>query len=279
MNSKKYIKPFLKWAGGKAQLLGELMCLSPRRFGRYFEPFIGGGALLFELQPESAVIGDVNSQLINAYVQIRDNPEAVIEYAERLDSGPCTKELFNEQRDLYNGKISGGALDAECAALMIWINKHCFNGLYRVNRKGVFNVPWNRKAKVRSLDPQTIRNISGYLRAHSVEIRNADFEETCSGVKAGDFVYFDSPYVPVSITANFTSYAADGFTMKDHERLASFARELDRKGVMFMLSNNNVPEVRRLYAGFHMMEVSVARFINRNGDGRTGEEVIITNYD
>ena len=121
MNSKKYIKPFLKWAGGKAQLLGELMCLSPRRFGRYFEPFIGGGALLFELQPESAVIGDVNSQLINAYVQIRDNPEAVIEYAERLDSGPCTKELFNEQRDLYNGKISGGALDAECAALMIWI--------------------------------------------------------------------------------------------------------------------------------------------------------------
>ena len=184
-----------------------------------------------------------------------------------------------EQRDRYNQKIAGGIMDAECAGLMIWINKHCFNGLYRVSKKGVFNVPWNRKAKVRSLDPESIRGISEYLRESHVEIRNCDFEETCSGSKAGDFVYFDSPYVPVSVTANFTTYAADGFRREDHERLAAFARELDRRGVKFMLSNNNVPEVRRLYAGFHMMEVSVARFINRNGDGRTGQEVIITNYD
>lgn len=279
MNRKNQIRPFVKWAGGKAQLLESLTYLMPRSFGRYFEPFIGGGALLLDRQPENAIIGDVNSQLINAYAQIRDNPEAVIECADRLDAVPCTKELFMEQRDRYNQKIAGGIMDAECAGLMIWINKHCFNGLYRVSKKGVFNVPWNRKAKVRSLDPESIRGISEYLRESHVEIRNCDFEETCSGSKAGDFVYFDSPYVPVSVTAKFTTYAADGFRREDHERLAAFARELDRRGVKFMLSNNNVPEVRRLYAGFHMMEVSVARFINRNGDGRTGQEVIITNYD
>ena len=279
MNRKNQIRPFVKWAGGKAQLLESLTYLMPRSFGRYFEPFIGGGALLLDRQPENAVIGDVNSQLINAYLQIRDRPDEVIEYAERLDAVPCTKEHFCEQRDRYNLKIASGTLDAECAGLMIWLNKHCFNGLYRVNRKGMFNVPWNRRAKVRSVDPEIIRSTSEYLREQHVEIRNADFEETCSDVKSGDFVYFDSPYVPVSVTANFTKYAADGFTMADHERLASFVRELDRRGVMIMLSNNDVPEVRRLYAGFRIYELSVARLISCNGGGSTGEEVVVTNYD
>ena len=279
MRNRGYLKPFVKWAGGKGQLIYELESLCPASCGRYFEPFIGGGALLFDLQPGNAVIGDVNSQLINAYLQIRDRPDEVIEYAERLDAVPCTKEHFCEQRDRYNLKIASGTLDAECAGLMIWLNKHCFNGLYRVNRTGMFNVPWNRRAKVRSVDPEIIRSTSEYLREQHVEIRNADFEETCSDVKSGDFVYFDSPYVPVSVTANFTKYAADGFTMEDHERLASFVRGLDRRGVMIMLSNNDVPEVRRLYAGFRIYELSVARLISCNGGGRTGEEVVVTNYD
>ena len=168
--------------------------------------------------------------------------------------------------------------DAECAALMIWINKHCFNGLYRVNSKGLFNVPYNNRVSGTSFDEQNLINIGKYLQEADVDIRCGDFEEACKGIQKGDFVYFDSPYVPVSDTANFTDYTKDGFTGDDHVRLARLAQNLTEKGVKVMLSNHDVPMVRELYWGFRIESIDVKRLINRDASKRTGKEVIITNY-
>ena len=161
---------------------------------------------------------------------------------------------------------------------MIWINKHCFNGLYRVNSKGAFNVPYNNRGQVKSIDEQNIRAISDYLRRADVTITCLDFEKACEGVRANDFVYFDSPYIPESTTANFTDYTVDGFSLADHERLAALFKKLDGTGAKIMLSNNDVPLVRSLYQGFHIQSVEVKRMINSNAAKRTGREVLVTNY-
>ena len=191
-------EPFVKWAGGKRQLLERLESRMPETYNRYYEPFIGGGALLLDVQPENAVINDTNGQLLNVYRQLKENPEAVIAAVNALDSEPCDKERYLLVRKHYNTKIQARELDAECAALMIWINKHCFNGLYRVNSKGLFNVPYNNKVDGVSINEDNLRNIGAYLQEHRIEIREGDFEKACEDVQAGDFVYFDSPYVPVS---------------------------------------------------------------------------------
>ena len=183
-----------------------------------------------------------------------------------------------ETRQAYNAKIQAHELDAECAALMIWINKHCFNGLYRVNSKGLFNVPYNNKQGGVSIDATNLRNIGLYLRTKDVAIHQGDFEAACADVQPGDFIYFDSPYVPVSETANFTDYTKDGFTLEDHKRLATLYKRLSEQGVKVMLSNNNVPLVHELYSGFTIKEVNVRRAINRDASKRSGKEVIITNY-
>lgn len=182
-------------------------------------------------------------------------------------------------RELYNRKIAMHELDADCAALMIWINKHCFNGLYRVNSKGLFNVPYNNKRNGVSVDADNLRTIGMYLREFQVIIRQGDFELACEDVKPGDFVYFDSPYIPVSETANFTDYTKDGFLFEDHKRLAELFRRLDSAGAYLMLSNHNVPLVYELYQGFKIEEVDVRRNINRDASKRVGKEVIITNFE
>ena len=272
------MKPVLKWAGGKTQLLDRLESRVPEEYNRYYEPFIGGGALLLDLGPEREIINDCNMQLLNVYRQIRDGVEDLISLVHEFDAVPCTKERYYEMRDKYNGKISGNVHDIECAALTIWINKHCFNGLYRVNKKGSFNVPWNNKQSGDSISEENLREISDYLRNNDITILEGDFEAGCEGVGAGDFVYFDSPYVPESDTANFTDYTKTGFEYDDHVRLSRLFRKLSDRGAMVMLSNNNVPLVHELYAGFNIYETDVARMINRNPDGRKGKEVIITNY-
>lgn len=270
--------PFVKWAGGKKQLLERLEARMPETYGRYYEPFIGGGALLLDVQPPHAVINDTNEQLLNVYRQLKHDAEAVISAVNILDAEPCDVDRYMAVREEYNEKIRAHELDASCAALMIWINKHCFNGLYRVNSKGLFNVPYNNKAGGVSIDEANLRHIGIYLRDCDVEIRQGDFEDACSYVSAGDFVYFDSPYVPVSETANFTDYTKDGFSLDDHKRLAALFRRLSDKGVLIMLSNHNVPLVHELYNGFVIQEVNVRRAINSDASKRTGKEVIITNY-
>lgn len=273
------LNPFVKWAGGKKQLLGVLTDRIPNSYGTYYEPFIGGGAFLLDFQPQKAVINDVNEQLLNVYRQLKIDAEAVIEAVERYDAVECDKEYYLSLREMYNQKISAHILDSECAALMIWVNKHCFNGLYRVNSKGLFNVPYNNKTVGASIDAGNLRAISQFLRDTDTQIRVGDFEVACASVKPGDFVYFDSPYVPVSDTANFTDYTKDGFTKEDHIRLANLFRRLDAMGVYLMLSNHNVPLVHELYSGFKIEAIDVRRSINSDASKRVGKEVIITNFE
>lgn len=270
--------PFVKWAGGKKQLLDRLESRMPATYERYYEPFIGGGALFLDVQPELAIINDTNEQLLNVYQQLKIDTEAVINAVNVLDADPCDTARYLAIREKYNTKIKAHELDAECAALMIWINKHCFNGLYRVNSKGLFNVPYNNKSDGVSIDATNLRNIGLYLQSRDIEIRQGDFEDACMDVAPGDFVYFDSPYVPISETVNFTDYTKDGFSLEDHKRLAALYRKLAAQGTKVMLSNHNVPLVHELYIGFTIEEVDVRRAINRNAAKRSGKEVIITNY-
>ena len=155
--AKYRMSPFVKWAGGKKQLLERLREHAPTEFGTYYEPFIGGGAFLLDFQPQKAVINDVNEQLLNVYIQLKNNAEAVIEAIAKYDAVECDTDYYMSVRELYNKKIALHELDAECAALMIWINKHCFNGLYRVNSKGLFNVPYNNKRSGVSVDADNSR--------------------------------------------------------------------------------------------------------------------------
>ena len=233
---------------------------------------------LFKRALLDQLINDTNGQLLNVYRQLKENPEAVIVAVGELDKVACDKERYYLVRDHYNEKIQAQELDAECAALMIWINKHCFNGLYRVNGKGLFNVPYNNKKGGVSIDAANLRNIGIYLRTNEVEIRQGDFEIACFDVKPGDFVYFDSPYVPIDETANFTDYTKEGFSLEDHQRLAALYRRLSDQGVNVMLSNHDVPLVHELYNGFTIDRVDVKRAINNDASKRSGKEVIITNY-
>lgn len=267
----------MKWAGGKSQLLEMLKERVPSSFGRYFEPFLGGGALLLHAGYPYAVANDVNEQLVNVYRQVRDDVEMVIFHVRRMDGTACDRTWYGMIRAAYNEKIRDRILDAEGAAMFIWLNKHCFNGLYRVNSRGMFNVSWNGRMGGASIDEGNLRAVSSYLRTAKVEIRQGDFEEACEDVRAGDFVFFDSPYVPVSETAAFTDYTKDGFAMADHERLAALFRRLDRKGAHLLLTNNDVPLVRELYDGFTIESVDVRRYINCKASKRYGREVIVTN--
>lgn len=275
---ERKMSPVLKWAGGKTQLLEQIANRMPTEYNDYYEPFIGGAAVLFGVAPTQAFVNDVNEQLVNLYTQLKIAADSVISKVNELDTTPCTKELYYTIREQYNAKIKNRDFDAECAALMIWINKHCFNGLYRVNSKGLFNVPYNNKINGKSIDENNIMAISGYLQTANITITCLDFEKACEGVKSGDFVYFDSPYVPESVTASFTDYTMDGFTLVDHERLAALFKQLDEIGAKVMLSNNDVPLVRSLYKEYNIQSLDVKRMINRNANKRTGREVLITNY-
>ncbi|MDD6088465.1 MAG: DNA adenine methylase [Desulfovibrionaceae bacterium] len=270
--------PFVKWAGGKKQLLKMLEARMPQTYQRYYEPFIGGGALFLDLQPADAVINDINEQLLNIYRQLQTDAEIVIARLSQLDAESCNRERYALLRERYNQKIMNHELDAECAALMIWINKHCFNGLYRVNSKGLFNVPFNERRDGASMDADNLRRIGEYLKKANIEIRRGDFETACNDVDDGDFVYFDSPYMPINETANFTSYAKEGFSLEDHQRLAQLFRRLDTLGAKVMLSNHNVPLVHELYQGYNIEPVDVRRSINRDASKRVGNEIIVTNF-
>lgn len=271
------INPFLKWAGGKGQLLGELKARLPKSYGNYFEPFIGGGALFFSIHPQNAAISDINPQLINAYRQLKKSSRSVIREIRKITSCECDDKYYREIRSRYNQKIESGELDSECAALMIWLNKHCFNGLYRVNSKGLFNVPYNNN-RCKSIDEENLAGIGRYLSSNDIQIKVKDFEKACNKAKEGDFIYFDSPYLPESDTADFTDYTKEGFTMSDHERLARLFRKLNLKGIKLMLSNNDVPKAHELYSGFLIERIGARRSINSNASKRTGKEVIIRNY-
>lgn len=272
------LSPFLKWAGGKRQLLDKIIDRMPKSFNNYYEPFIGGGALLFELQPAKAVINDINASLINAYITIAEKPFGFISAVTELDSQipEDGKAYYYSLRERYNNKLVKTEYDTELAALFVFLNKHCFNGLYRVNAKGLFNVPYNN-SKRESINNESIIAISEYLK--NVKIMQGDFEKACNDAQRGDFVFFDSPYAPLNPTS-FESYTKEGFDIESHKRLANLFEKLTDKGCYCMLTNHNTEFINDLYGnkGYKMDVVSVKRMINSNASKRVGEEVIIYNY-
>lgn len=272
------LSPFLKWAGGKRQLLDKIIDRMPKSFNNYYEPFIGGGALLFELQPAKAVINDINASLINAYITIAEKPFKFISAVTELDSQTPEdgKAYYYSLRERYNNKLVKTEYDTELAALFVFLNKHCFNGLYRVNAKGLFNVPYNN-SKRESINNESIIAISEYLK--NVKIMQGDFEKACNDAQRGDFVFFDSPYAPLNPTS-FESYTKEGFDIESHKRLANLFEKLTDKGCYCMLTNHNTEFINDLYGnkGYKMDVVSVKRMINSNASKRVGEEVIIYNY-
>lgn len=276
--SNSNIAPFVKWAGGKRQLIPQIRARMPEQFNNYYEPFVGGGAVIFELLPENAVINDINRALINAYQMICDHPQEFLQEINRLDEEMWEdgKEYYYSLREHYNDKLMRDEFDVELAALFVFINKHCFNGLYRVNGKGLFNVPYNNSRRS-SVDEQSIMEISEYLR--NVTIISGDFEEACKGANAGDFVFIDSPYAPLNPTS-FESYTKEGFDIESHRRLANLFDELTARGCYCMLTNHNTELINELYGnkGYTIDVVSVKRMINSDASNRVGEEVIICNY-
>ena len=273
-------KPFVKWAGGKRQIIDKLKKYVPEEFDTYYEPFVGGGALLFELSPKHAVINDSNEELMNVYRCLCDEDKfkkmcSVLNHYEKEHSEEFYYEIRNKDRskNAYN-RLS----DYTRAARTIYLNKACFNGLYRVNSKNEFNVPFGKKLKVNTYEGSNLITVSNYLTMNDIKILSVDFEEAVKDAKKGDFIYFDPPYD--SDTSTFNSYTEEGFNKDEQRRLASVFKELDKRGCYVMLSNHNTLLVNELYKEYHFHIIEAKRNINANGKKRGKvEELIITNYE
>lgn len=276
--SNSSVAPFVKWAGGKRQLISQIRERMPEKYNDYYEPFVGGGAVIFDLLPANALINDINKALINTYRTICNELDAFLKEVNRLDNDMWEdgKKYYYSIREHYNDKLMRSEYDVELAALFVFINKHCFNGLYRVNGKGLFNVPYNNSRRV-SVDENVIIATSEYLRG--VTIIDGDFEQACKNAKKGDFVFIDSPYAPLNPTS-FESYTKEGFDIESHKRLAKLYDELTARGCYCMLTNHNTELINELYGNkdYKIDVVSVKRMINSDASNRVGEEVIICNY-
>lgn len=288
------VKPVLKWAGGKRQLLDELYARFPAEFNNYHEPMFGGGALFFDLEPDDGTINDTNPRLITFYEQVRDRPEELIdllksfadpesetdpsrEFADTNRKGKEVKNYYYQQRELFNRRPNDEAFDeVEEAALLLYLNRTCYNGLYRENQSGEFNVPIGRYSNPDWVREDEIRAASTVLE--DTKIFNRDFKYIPKYTERGDLVYFDPPYEPMSPTAYFTDYSAEGFGKEDQKRLLELAQELDEKGVRVILSNSGVMFEMYDDAGFHVETEGATRVINSDADNR-GEvdEIIATN--
>lgn len=272
------LRPFTKWTGGKRQLLTELEARLPKSFDTYYEPFIGGGALFFHLIPQKAVINDYNSEIINCYKVIKENPHELVREL-GIHASRNSKEYYLEIRSAdRDGRIKDFS-DAEKAARILYMLKVNFNGLYRVNSKNQFNVPYGRYKNPKILDSQLILQISDYLNSNKIEILNSDFEECVKSAQPGDFVYFDPPYIPVNKTSNFTSYTENKFSLLDQYRLRDTINSLTDKNIYVILSNSCVPEIFDMYRDYSISTVKASRAINSNPRRRSGvEEVLISNF-
>lgn len=271
---KEETYPIVKWVGGKRQLMFELLKNMPENYNRYFEPFIGGGALFFYLQPDNAYISDMNEELINLYQVVRDNVDELVADLQKHD---ISKEYFMEIRNIDRTDEYQNWSDIKKASRFIYLNRTCFNGMYRVNSQGQFNVPFGHYKNPRILDENNLINCSNLLQ--KTEIKHADFSEILKKVKKGDFVYFDPPYVPLSETSSFTSYTKDGFDIDMQFKLIDVCDELDSMGVKFLLSNSDTKLVNELYENYNIKKVFASRQINANADGRGKiTEVLVRNY-
>lgn len=274
------VSPVIKWAGGKRQLLPTIKPMLPENFGKYFEPFFGGGALFCDVQPQKAVINDFNKQLVGMYKQIKADPEgicqALFDLQNQYNSKDTMKEkdaLYYEFRKSFNEYLKEGdeIKYSLPAALLIFLNKAGFNGLYRVNASGLYNVPPAHRKIINAYDSENVKALSKLLK--KTKIMCGDFEKACKDAVAGDFVFFDSPYYDT-----WDTYQAGGFSEADHIRLFNLFKKLSDNGVYCMMTNNDCDFIKNLYKDYNIKIIDVKRMINCDGNKRTGKEVIVTNY-
>ena len=270
--------PVVKWVGGKRQLLERLMPLLPETYTTYCEPFIGGGAVLFALQPKKAIINDINSELIGVYRAIKDDVDALIK---RLAQFENTKECFYDVRSWdRNAELYNQLTDIDKAARVIFLNKTCYNGLYRVNSAGEFNTPFGRYKNPNIVNKSTLRAVHEYFNTADVTILNTSYSEAVQGLPEDSFVYLDPPYDPISVTASFTGYNAGGFSREDQIALRDCCRQLDAAGIKFMLSNSATEFIQDIYSDFNITIVPAKRAINSVGSKRgCVDEVVVRNYE
>lgn len=272
------VSPVLKWVGGKRQLLDTLVPLVPKNYKTYCEPFVGGGALLFKLQPQAAVINDINTDLINVYEVIREN---VVDLISILETHENTSEHFYEVRDWDRNRDFYSKLSkVEKAARTIYLNKTCFNGLFRVNNAGEFNSPFGNYRNPNIVNASVLKALNVYFNSADIEFSSGDYKDVLDRLPKNSFVYLDPPYDPVSSTSNFTGYAKGGFDRGEQIRLRECCDELNERGIKFMLSNSATDFIKEQYAAYEISIVKAKRTVNsvaaKRGDV---EEVIVRNYE
>lgn len=276
MDNKIKLIPILKWAGGKRQLMPQIRKHMPVEYNDYYEPFVGAGALLLDLQPQTAVINDFNEELINVYHVVKNNVDELID---SLKLHKNEEEYFYKIRELDRISEFVQLNNIQKASRFIFLNKTGYNGLYRVNSKGQFNVPFGKYKKPLIVNEEGLRNLHEYLNNNNIMILNDDFEHAVKTAAKGDFVYFDPPYDPLTTTSSFTAYSKEGFNRTDQERLYRVYKELDERGCYVMLSNSATDFIKVLYKEYNVNIVTAKRNINSKGTGRGAiDEVLITNY-
>lgn len=278
MAKNKLVVPFVKWVGGKRQLLNDITPLLPKRINSYCEPFLGGGAVLFSIQPSKAIVNDLNSDLILVYKVIRDDVEALIDSLKKHENN---SEYFYSIRDMDRNKIMYQSMsNVDKASRILYLNKTCFNGLFRVNSSGEFNSPFGNYKNPNIINEPVLRAVNKYFSLNNITFCNEDFAETLKRVSKSCFVYLDPPYDPVSDTASFTGYNKGGFDKKEQIRLKECCDELNQRGVKFMLSNSATTFIKELYKGYNITIVKAKRSINADATKRgVVEEVLVRNYE
>lgn len=278
MRRNNLVAPVVKWVGGKRQLINEIHKYIPTEISTYYEPFLGGGAVLFHLQPPKAIVNDINEELINLYEVIKDNVDDLVA---DLKKHRNDADYFYEIRELDRDKEKYCQLTpVERASRIHYLNKTCYNGLFRVNRAGEFNSPFGRYQNPNIVNETTLREVSKYFNKAKITFKCCDFADVVKGIRKGSFVYFDPPYDPVSDSANFTGYDKGGFNREEQKRLKKLCDKLNDRGIKFLLSNSATNFIQDLYSQYNIVIINAKRTINSKGDKR-GEvdEVLIRNYD
>lgn len=280
MDRDPFVSPALKWVGGKRQLLKDIKPLIPEEMTTYYEPFFGGGAVLFEMQPKKAVINDANQELMNVYREIRDNCDVLVEILKEHNEKNSSEYYYKVRSYDRDEQIYEKMTPTERAARILYLNKTCFNGLFRVNQAGQYNAPYGKYKNPNIVNEETLYAISNYFQKAKIEMKSGDYKDALKGVRKGAFVYLDPPYHPISSSSNFTGYTYNGFGMIQQNELKAQCDKLDKKGVKFLLSNSYCEFITDLYQDYNIKQVSAKRAINSNPDKR-GEvgEVLIANYE
>ena len=278
MNKNKLVAPVLKWVGGKRQLIDTFAPLLPKKITSYCEPFVGGGALLFHLQPKTAYVNDINTDLICVYTVIRDNVDELIEELKKYKNESA---FFYTVRDWDRDPEKYASLtDVQKAARILYLNKTCYNGLYRVNNAGEFNSPFGNYKNPNIVNEPVLRAVSNYFNSATIYFSAVDYAEVLSTIKKGTFVYLDPPYDPVSETSSFTGYSKGGFSKQDQIRLRECCDELNKRGIKFMLSNSATDFIKEQYSAYNITTVQAKRIINSVASKRGDvDEVVVRNYE